>query len=105
MYSEIELYNNKIYSIDPILIHADKTIDLYVLTPEEGYDFAGYRYEDIECYDSFAVVTDSIILEPHYTPIDYSVKFYFVILQILREIRIRFSCLNCLAIRHLIIIR
>ena len=77
VYSEIELYNNKIYSIDPILIHADKTIDLYVLTPEEGYDFAGYRYEDIECYDSFAVVTDSIILEPHYTPIDYSVKFYF----------------------------
>ena len=75
-YSLIESFNYSVYAENPNLVLVDSTILLDAVTPEEGYEFTGYQYQEISCVDSFAVVSESIILEPQFEPIRYDLKFY-----------------------------
>ena len=75
-YELLESHNNVIYAIDPALKAVDSEIQLAQLEPSTGYEFVGYTYHDIECKESFNVVSDTITLTPQFTPIDYVVKFY-----------------------------
>ena len=75
-YYRISEFNNVILAKNPKLFAKDNSVELPFVNGTNGYDFTGYKANDVLYTGSYTIGDEYVALVPTYAPTDYMVSYY-----------------------------